>query len=250
MKSPLPRPPLPPPGARWAVMLDVDGTLLDSMDDPRSAVVEPALLELLGELHTALEGALALVSGRELDDIDALFQRPPWAAVGLHGLELRHADGSFRRRVPGIADQTQMRKQVTELAARFEGVRLEDKQRTIVLRCRSDPSRLAGLRLEAKALLPQLPGYELQPGRQSVEFKPVGMDKGRAVRELFRHPTFAGRTPVYVGDGFADEHAFRSVNRFDGKSVRVGNREPTVARYTLANPAEARTWLREVLEAL
>lgn len=231
-------------------MLDVDGTLLDVADDPRSAVVEPELLELLRELHKALDGALALVSGRQLDDVDHLFQSPPWAVVGLHGLELRHADGSFRRRVPGLADQTQMRKKVTGLAARFGGLQLEDKQRTIALRCRSDPSRLAALRIEANALLPELPGYELQPGRQSVEFKPCGMNKGQAVRELVRHPTFAGRTPVYVGDGLADEHAFRSVNRVHGNSVRVGNREPTLARYTLADPAAARAWLREVLAAL
>lgn len=248
-KSLLAAPPLLDPGARWAVMLDVDGTLLDFADDPRTLIVAPSLLTLLHKLHRALNGALALVSGRGIGGIDRLFGRTQWAAVGLHGLELRHANGGFRRKNLTSASQLQMRKAVGALATRFDGLQLEDKQQVVALHCRHD-EKLAALHAAAKALLPQLPGYELQPGHQMLEFKPAGMDKGQALRELLRQSPFAGRKPVYLGDDLTDEHAFKSINRARGISVRVGVREPTLAHYTLSDPEAAENWLRQVLLSL
>lgn len=250
LRSSLPPPPLPESGARWAILLDVDGTLLDFVDDPQGVVVSPSLLRLLHELHGALDGALALVSGRGLDELDRLFDRPRWAAAGLHGLELRHADGSFRRRSPLAAEQARMRAEVVALAARFDGVQLEDKLSAIALHCRHRPAQLAELHDAARVLVAQLHGYELQPGHQVLEFKPAGMNKGHAVHELLaRHP-FAGHLPVYLGDDLTDEHAFESINRTRGISVRVGQREPTQAHYSLASPAATEDWLQRVLDAL
>lgn len=247
---PLTPPPLPESGDRWALLLDVDGTLLDFDDDPQAVQASPELLTLLHGLHHALDGALALVSGRGLDDINRMFGRTRWAVVGLHGLELRHADGSFRRKDVTAARRTRMRESVHALAARFQGVHLEDKQGAIALHCRDDAEGLERLRHAAEALMPELAGYELQPGRQVLEFKPAGMDKGKAVRELLMHPPFAGRKPVYLGDDLTDEHAFKKINRADGMSVRVGDREPSLAHYTLADPAAAVAWLQRVLDAL
>lgn len=249
-KSPLATPPLPDPGAQWAVLLDVDGSLLDFEDDPGTAIVAPSLLALLHNLHRALDGALALISSRGLEDIDQLFGRTRWAAAGLHGLELRHADGSFRRKNLAPASQVRMRKAAGVLAARFDGLQLEDRQQVVSLHCRHDDEKLAALHAAARALLPQLPGYELQPGNQMLEFKPAGMDKGRAVLELLRQPPFAGRKPVYLGDDLTDEHAFMSVNRAHGISVRVGAREPTLAHYTVSGPDAAESWLHHVLVSL
>lgn len=249
-KSPLPAPPLPTPDSRWAVLLDVDSCLLDLADDSLSATVPPSVLNLLHQLHRASDGALGLVSGRELNDIDGMFGRARWAIAGLDGLELRHADGSFRRKDLSDAAQTRMRELVTALAARFEDVRIEVKQRTMLLHCHGNAARLARLRVEALGLLAQLPGYELQPGRESMEFKPRGMNKGQAVRELLRHPVLAGRRPIYLGSDLTDEHAFKRVNCARGYSVRIGNRDPTLACYTLSDPAAARAWLGQALAAL
>lgn len=249
-KSPLAAPPLPAPGAQWAVLFDVDGSLLDFADDPETAIVTPSLLALLHKLHRSLDGALALVSVRGLGDIDQLFGRTQWAAVGLHGLELRHADGSFRRKGLAPAKQARMREAARALATRFAGLELEDKQQVVTLHCRHDNEKLAALHAAAEALLPQLPGYELQPGRQMLEFRPAAMDKGRAVRELLRRPPFAGRKPVYIGDDLSDEHAFRNINRARGISVRVGSREPSLARYTVSGPDAVESWLQRVLASL
>ena len=246
----LPPPPLPDVNARWAVFLDVDGTLLDFVDDPLAVRPGASLLTLLHALHPVLDGALALVSGRRLADLDRLFAAPHWAGAGLHGLQLRHADGSCRDFAVAPAQQTRMRNAARRLATRFDGVQVEDKQAAIALHCRRAPAQLPALREAAAALIEQLPGYELQPGNLVLEFKPAGMDKGHAVLELLQHAPFAGRRPVYLGDDLTDEHAFASINRRHGLSVRIGMREPSQAAFTLPDPAAAEAWLTRVLHAL
>lgn len=243
----LPPPPLPVAGERWALFLDVDGTLLDFADDPRAVVADAPLRRLLQELHDALDGALALVSGRTLAELDRLFAYPAWALVGLHGLDVRLADRSCRRFEVAATDQARMRDAVQALAAGFAGVRVESKGSTVALHCRRVPGQFPALLAAAGTVADGLPGYEVQPGNLVVEFKPAGMDKGRAVGELLRTAPFAGRRPVYVGDDLTDEHAFADVNDAGGLSVRVGLREPTAARHTLADPAAVERWLRGVL---
>jgi trehalose 6-phosphate phosphatase len=246
----LPAPPLPPAGADWALLLDVDGTLLDFVDDPDAIRVDAALLTLLDALHAATAGALALVSGRRLDDLDRLFGRPHWAAIGLHGLELRSATGELRRQAVSPLQQARMQREARALAARFAGVRLEDKQQAIALHFRQSPAQLQQVHEAAVKLAATLPGYELQAGHRVLEFKPGGMDKGRAVRELLQHDPFAGRLPVYLGDDLTDEHAFDAVNRAHGLSIRVGDRQPSAARFTLPGTTATVAWLARALDAL
>ena len=245
----LPAPPLPSPDVHWALFLDVDGCLLEFADDPAAVVVSPTLHALLQALHDRLGGALALVSGRGVKDLDRLFGSPSWALAGLHGYELRYDDGRHREIAVDAADETRMRAAVQALAARLEGVQLEDKHQAMALHCRRAPQHLPALREAAEALAAGLPGYELQPGNLVVEFKPAGMDKGRVVDELMQQPPFAGRTPSYLGDDLTDEHAFAAVNRAGGMSVRVGEREPSHARFTLPSPAAVQAWLERVRDA-
>lgn len=249
-RAALAMPPLPTVTDRWALFLDVDGCLLEFADDPQAVAVEPALRALLHDLHGALDGALALVSGRGVSDLDRLFGAPRWAMAGLHGFELRFDDGRHREIPADPVHEARMRREVATLAARFDGVQLEDKQAAIALHCRRAPWQLPALQRAAEALVAGLPGYELQPGHLVVEFKPAGMDKGRAVTELLQEPPFAGRAPVYLGDDLTDEHGFATANLEGGISVRVGHREPTLAQFTLPGPAAVQAWLSRVLDAL
>lgn len=248
--TPLAAPPLPEANARWALFLDVDGTLLDFNDDPRAVSVSKKLLALLHALHDALQGALALVSGRGLDDLDRLFGQPHWAGAGLHGLELRRADGSFRRLSVTPEEQQRMHQATTALVARFDGAQLEDKQMAVALHCRRAPHLFDELRHAAEAMIDQLPGYELQPGNLVIEFKPAGIDKGRAVNELLASTPFLGRVPVYLGDDLTDEHAFASLRRKHGMGVLIGSPRATQASFSLPDPAAVEAWLVRVLDAL
>ncbi len=241
---------MPADTAQWGLFLDVDGTLLDFVDDPRKVEVSAALLETLHGLHEVLQGALALVSGRDLDDLDRLFGNTRWAAAGLHGLQLRRADGSFRRITVTEEQQAYMHRVTTALAAQFPDVQVEDKGIAVALHCRRAPSQFEPLSDAAKKVMTQISGYELQPGNWVIEFKPAGMDKGRAVMELLASAQFDGHTPVYLGDDLTDEHAFGSVVRRHGMGVIIGRRRPTLARFALPDPAATHAWLAEVLDTL
>lgn len=246
----LPAPPLPGVDDRWAMFLDVDGTLLDFADQPGQVTIDARLRDLIEDLHATLDGALALVSGRRLDDLDDLFGHPPWAMAGLHGLELRGADGRYRGVHIGSARRTLVREIASSVAAGLPGVTLEDKGMAVALHCRAAPRQFDALRESVEAVMPRLAGYEIQPGNQVIELKPEGMDKGRAVATLLGTWPFHGRQPVYVGDDLTDEHGFATANLESGLSVRVGDREPSLARYALPEPAAARAWLFRVLHAL
>jgi trehalose 6-phosphate phosphatase len=236
--------------AHWSLFLDVDGCLLDFADDPDAVVVTSALGDALRRLHDLLDGALALVSGRSVDDLLRLFGAPPWTLAGLHGFELRREDGRCRELMLDPAHEARMRQEVRLLAAQLQDVQIEDKGHAIALHCRRAPQQLPALRKAATTLVERLPGYELQDGNLVVEFKPAGVDKGQVVAELLRQKPFAGRRPVYLGDDLTDEHAFATINAAGGISVRVGEREPSQAYFTLSTPGAVHAWLCRVVDAL
>ncbi|HEY9131041.1 MAG TPA: trehalose-phosphatase [Dyella sp.] len=250
VSTPLPAPPLPGAHETWALFLDVDGSLLEFADRPERVHVSRTLAKLLAELHPALGGALALVSGRPIADLQRLFGNPRWAMAGVHGLQLRHADGARREIELDPAARQKLRQASDVLVQRLPQVLLEDKGVAIALHDRSTDPAMRALREAAEALVRELPDYELQPGHRVIEIKPAGMDKGKAVTELLSRAPFHGRMPVYVGDDFTDEHGFAAANLENGISIRVGSREPSLAQYGLPGPASVQAWLARVLHVL
>nr|WP_255494766.1 trehalose-phosphatase [Luteibacter sp. Sphag1AF] len=228
------------------MFLDADGTLLPFADDPDAVIVAPGLVDLLDELRSKLGGALALISGRAIANLDYLFGRPDWAAAGQHGLERRGSYGALTVEAVDPVELANLRDAAYVLAASLPGVRVEDKGFSIALHCRERPEHEQALAHLAPAIAGRFKGFELQPGSYVFEFKPRGMDKGKAVAALMSVEPFTDRVPVYLGDDLTDEHAFAAVNALGGSSVRVGTREPTVAGFTLSSPADVHAWLYQV----
>lgn len=242
---------LPPPPAdlvdeHSALFLDADGTLLAFADDPAAVAVADGLLETLDVLREQLGGATALVSGRAIAGLDAIFHRPGWAAAGQHGLERRDARGGLTVMPVDEAELARLRATVHAVAAALPGVRVEDKSWSVALHCRERPDLEPELARRAPALALGFPGFELQPGSFVFEFKPRGMDKGLAVAAFLDDAPFVGRRPVYLGDDLTDEHAFAVVNERGGISIRVGSRTPSQAAFTLSSPADVHAWLDSV----
>lgn len=232
----------PPIGDDWALFLDVDGTLLGFADRPGQVHVPRALPGVLAALAARLDGALALVSGRPVAQLDALFAPLRLPAAGLHGLELRTAHDTRPAPPPPAALDALLRR-AAQVAAAHPGALVEDKGATLALHWRGNPAAEPSLRKLARDAVGHLPGYRLQAGDHVLELRPEGADKGAAIATMLEHPPFRGRRPVFVGDDHTDEHGFEQVVARGGLAVLVGDRSPSVAGHRLAGPQHVHRWL-------
>jgi trehalose 6-phosphate phosphatase len=234
-----------------ALFIDVDGTLLEIAPRPELVEVPRDLPALLRRLSVERDGALALISGRPIADLDRLFR--PWqgAAAGLHGIERRRADGSPMSASIGDADRVaaasldRLRPQLADLARRHAGAWLEDKGRTLAVHYRAVPEAGAAIRQAAERLLHEGgASLRLIPGKMVVEFQPRHHDKGRVVAAFMTEPPFQRRLPVFLGDDTTDENGFAEVNRRGGMSIRVGPPSgSTAAAYRLPSVRSVLEWL-------
>lgn len=241
-------PPPPPIDDSCALFLDVDGTLLDFASRPDAVEVPDRLREALARLQQRLEGAVALVSGRSLATLDVLLSPPTLPASGLHGLERRHGRRMHHApRPPAALDR--VRNEAVRIAARHPGAVIEDKGAALGLHWRAATAH-AGAELQAfaRAALPRLPGYRLQPGHDVIELRPADnrgtrADKGAAILAFMQEPPFAGRRPVFAGDDVTDEAGFAAVNAHDGISVLVGSPRDSAAHFGLPGTADVHAWI-------
>lgn len=225
-----------------ALFLDVDGTLLEFELRPELVRLPLGALETLGRLSDRLGGALALVSGRPLPELDHLFAPRLFPAAGLHGQQFRGVVAPHAVRSGDALSA--LRHEAALLAQRHPGVLVEDKGANLALHWRAAPDAAASVMALTQAHLPRIQGYRLQPGDHVVELVPADVDKGRAVHTLMSEAPFAGRIPVFVGDDLTDEFGFSAANAAGGWSVLVGTRAPSQARYRLSDPTAVHGWLR------
>jgi len=238
--------PAPPtPSAAWALFLDVDGTVVDLAERPDAAAPRPDTPALLASVARGLNGALMLVSGRTLADLDRMFGafRPP--ASGVHGLEWRDETGAVHRAPVNSTTLAAARAALEAYAERATGVLVEDKGPGLAVHYRLAPERAHEVRLLLAEQARTTPGFHVLEGKMVMELRPDDVNKGTVVEAAMGRPPFAGRHPVFVGDDITDEDGFAAVNRMGGTSIRIGP-GPTAARYTLDSVDETLEWLRTV----
>jgi trehalose 6-phosphate phosphatase len=229
----------------FGLFLDMDGTLVELQETPAEVVVGDSLKTLLVEVSQRLQGAVALVSGRSIETLDALFAPLIFPAAGLHGVERPGASGA-RRGVnycdPALAAA---RLALTAFVESHPGTLLEDKGRALALHFRLAPEFEDGARQAVSAALHALAsGYHVQEGKMVLEIKPHGFSKATAIEEFLEEQPFARRTPVVVGDDLTDQAGFRLVEALGGISIAVGHR--VQGQWRLDNPAAVRRWLGSI----
>jgi trehalose 6-phosphate phosphatase len=242
------RPPPSPLDDRCALFLDIDGTLLEFAPTPDGVVVDRELADLLTALGRALDGAVALITGRTLANVDKLFRGTKQLVAGLHGSERRSADGSVYRHERAAKELVQLREDMARFAARHKGLLFEDKGTAFAIHYRRAPA-LASIvhrTLRRHAAHASIVGWHLQRGKGILELRPEGRDKGTAIVDYLREPPFEGRKPVFVGDDLTDEFGFDAVAALGGQAVKVGP-GPTSASYRLPDVSAVREWLGESL---
>jgi trehalose 6-phosphate phosphatase len=234
----------PPPLSRLApaaLFLDFDGTLVELASSPDAIAVPGGLAPLLDRLSERLDGRLAIVSGRAIDDLKRHLGGCAAVLSGSHGAELRYSDG---RRIPVSAPPglAEARESVRRFAAGGDGLLVEDKPAGVALHYRLAPERGEEVDSFLEALAGRS-GLALQRGKMVAELRPEGSDKGKVVRRLMGEPPFAGARPVFVGDDLTDEDAFLAAASQGGEGVLVGPDRPSAARWRLEGVADVTSWL-------
>lgn len=231
-----------------ALFLDVDGTLLEIAARPQAVSVPDDLRERLQALFRASGGAVALVSGRAIADLDALFAPLVLPSAGLHGFERRSAARAYHMLPPPSAAALESaREAMLQLAHRHAGLLVEDKQFALALHYRAAPhledTVVETMQEIAKRVDEDL---ELQRGKMVVELRPKGATKAHGVAAFLEEAPFAGRLAVFIGDDLTDEPAFELVNQREGLSVVVNAARPSAARTRLPNVTAVRDWLAQL----
>ena len=230
-----------------ALFLDVDGTLLAIRDNPDDVNADRALIAMLEACFDRLGGAMALISGRPVEDVDRIFAPAVFPVAGAHGSELRGIDGE----TVSAVDQplpTDVLEALEAFTGRHDGLLLEHKRGGISLHYRKAPA----LEQECRRLVDELltglgDSFRLIAGKMVFEIAPSAHDKGAAIRQFLKAPPFKGRLPVFFGDDVTDEDGFRVVNELGGLSVRVGDTGNSEARHRLHDVAAVQSWLREAI---
>ena len=230
-----------------AFLLDVDGTILDIAETPEGVIVPQSLKRILARLQEQTAGAMALVSGRRVGDLDGLFAPLRFAAIGCHGAEWRRtAVGELAVRASPLSSRIgdSLRAAVADMPA----LRIEEKRYTIAFHYRRAPELGSELEARLRRAVGPFPEMCLLRGKFVLEVKPCRFDKGEAVGALMRLPPFASRRPVFLGDDTTDEDAFAEVRALGGLGISVGRALPDAA-FMLPSPTTARQWLAKVVGA-
>lgn len=229
-----------------ALFLDVDGTLLEIAATPDRVRVPSALRNTLQLTFARERGACALLSGRSLEDLDALFAPLVFPASGKHGLEVRLPSGEFLRPDIDPAALNHARRFLEFFQREHRGLLLEDKGTALALHYRLSPRMEPEVDVVMSELVAELGDeFVVRRGKCVHQIMPRGFDERRAIEILMNQREFIGRTPVYVGDDPTDEVGFQAVNEMGGHSIRVGDLEETAARYRFSRVSTVVAWLRD-----
>lgn len=233
-------------GGQYAFFFDVDGTLAAIQSRPEAVFIPEQVIAQLQKLSALSQGALALVSGRPIEQLDAL--AAPWSgpAAGVHGAERRDAEGNLQRISLPVEVEQSLRTELQDAMACWPGTQLEVKGMAFALHYRQAMQHEQDVMRLAEQSVKRFPGLALQPGKCVVEIKPAGIDKGAAISDFMQQPPFAGRTPVFIGDDLTDEKGFLAVNARQGVSIKVGEGS-TQAHYRLHDVDAVYGWLERTL---
>ncbi|MES5486798.1 trehalose-phosphatase [Bradyrhizobium sp. INPA03-11B] len=238
-----------PPLDRTAVLLDIDGTLLDFAPTPREVWVPPELATTLKRLHERAGGALALVSGRSLNDIDLIFAPEVFPAIGGHGAEMRLQPDSEAVAAHAPPLDKELKRRLAAIAKLSPGILLEDKGYSLALHYRLAPQAEKAIYEAVSLIRAELPNapIEVLPGKSVCEIKHSGFTKATGVLELMTHEPFRGRRPFFIGDDVTDETVFAIMPDYEGLAFSVGRRATGVAGH-FDGPSDVRVFLAQLLD--
>ena len=240
-------------GDRVAVFLDYDGTLTPIVSHPEDAWLSESMRQTLQSL--AARVPVAILSGRDLDDVRGRVLVDGIVYAGSHGFDIAGAGGL--RRELGAAYLSVLDSAETELREALDeilGAQLERKHFSVAAHYRNvNGNEAFKVALAVDAVAARHRELRKIDGKKVYELLPdVAWDKGKAVLWLLEALGLerGNIRPIYIGDDRTDEDAFRALEQ-RGIGILVSEQsQPTAARYSLKNPAEVERFLRALTAAL
>ena len=229
-----------------AFFFDLDGTLADIKPQPHQVSISVGVRAALHQLAQRNEGAVALISGRSMDELDALAGAGAFPLAGVHGAERRDISGRVHRIALPSEMVSELERQLRNALAVLPGAKLECKGMAFALHYRQAPQHKTAITALAERMVTRWPGLALQPGKCVLELKPKGVSKGEAIRTFMQEAPFINKTPVFLGDDLTDESGFKVVNQMGGYAVKVGQGD-TGAKWRLDSVAAVQQWLLELI---
>lgn len=231
----------------FAFFFDLDGTLADIKPRPDEVFIPEQVLTRLSLLAEMNNGALALISGRSISELDELVKPYRFPLAGVHGAERRDISGQTERVTLPKEVLIPLEQALRQGLASLDGVVLETKGMAFALHYRQAPQHEDAVFALAQQMVDTFPQLAMQPGKCVVELKPSDIHKGAAIEAFLRTPPFTGRKPVFLGDDLTDEHGFETVNKLGGISIKVGSGE-THAQWRLNDVRDVHHWLERMSE--
>ena len=236
-----------------AVFLDYDGVLTPIVDDPAAATLDPDAREALSELATSVP--VAIISGRDLEDVRGHVAVDGFAYAGSHGFDMLLGDGTEEQYGTQFLDALEEADHILrdELDG-LDGVRVERKRFAIAIHFRGaaaeaqEPIEEAVTRaVTAVSESTTSGGLRITGGKDIFELRPdIDWDKGRALARLMDVLELdeATHAPFYVGDDLTDEDGFAAITDIGVTVVVAGDQDrPSIAQYRLEDPAAVRGFL-------
>lgn len=229
-----------------AIFTDFDGTLVDLAPTPDAISVPETLADELIQAASDLDGAIAVISGRAIADLDKYIPPKSVALAGSHGAERRRTDGSeVAIAVDRSVEAIERAARLQELVGGHPGLLLETKPGAVALHYRGAPELEALCRAAMEEAFADALGFSLLRGKMVIEARPSDLGKGEAIKAFAAEPPFRGRVPIFLGDDATDEDGFVAAQALGGVGIKVGPGE-TAARMRTPDAANARALIREL----
>ncbi|HEY8575046.1 MAG TPA: trehalose-phosphatase [Devosia sp.] len=227
-----------------AIFTDFDGTLVELAETPDSIEVDDSLPAQLERAVRELDSAFAVLTGREISDIDKYLAPLHLPVAGAHGTQRRRADGFVETTDPSaVQGAEEIGHAVEPLVAAHPGLLLEAKQGAVALHYRQAPELESAVRVAMEEAVQSVPDFTLVPGKMVLEARPRAANKGDALRAFMREEPFVGRTPIFIGDDTTDEDAFIAAQDLGGVGIKLGDGE-TAARMRIPDVASVHALIR------
>ncbi|WP_291370215.1 MULTISPECIES: trehalose-phosphatase [unclassified Acinetobacter] len=226
---------------QYCLFLDIDGTLSEFHPDPAQSFIPQTTLKTLQQLSDSNVSVIFL-TGRSVEIASKLLFPLDLPIAGTHGLEIKMDEHTQFNISSDEINFSLLQQDIQKRCEPYPQVLIENKSYSVALHYRQCPELAEIAKTIAEEVLDSYPGFKINEGKYVFELVPKQADKGQAIQTILDYLNFNHVLPLFIGDDITDESGFKTINQYQGISIKVGS-EPTHAHYRLKNVADVADFL-------